>query len=111
MKTLPVFVVALLIHGSAEGRVKEANQESITVTIVGTIHSGIVAVGGETTGATVTSKGITWELDFRQDQPLRETAQQLNNRLVIVTGSLERRAGVEVKDRWIVAVTSLKAHD
>jgi hypothetical protein len=83
-------------------------EESITVTIVGTLRTGVVAIGGETTGTTVTANGITWELDFGKNASLREAAEKLNGKLVTVTGVLERRAGVEIKERWIVVVTSLK---
>ena len=107
MITLPVFALALLIHSFGADSAEQADRESITVTIVGTIHGGIVAIGGETTGTTITSKGLTWELDFGKDKALRETAERLNNQLVTVTGALERHPGVEVKNRWIVTVTSL----
>jgi hypothetical protein len=83
-------------------------QESITVTVVGTVRTGIVAIGGETTGTTITAKGIKWELDFGNNVELRTTAEKLNGKQVIVTGVLERRSGVEVRERWIVMVTSLK---
>lgn len=85
-----------------------AADESITVTVVGTLRTSVVAIGGETTGTTVTAKGITWELDFGKDAELRAAAEKLDGKLVTVTGTLERRAGVEIKERWIVVVTSLK---
>jgi hypothetical protein len=83
--------------------------ESISVTVVGTLRTGIVAVGGETTGATITAKGVTWELDFGKNAELRKAAEMLNGKRVAVRGTLERRAGVEVKERWIVTVTDLQA--
>jgi hypothetical protein len=39
---------------------------------------------------------------------LRATAEKLNGKQVVVTGSLDRRVGVEIKERWIVTVASLK---
>jgi hypothetical protein len=83
-------------------------EESITVTVVGTLRTGLVAIGGETTGTTVTAKGISWELDFGQHAELRAAAEKLNGKPVTVSGTLERRPGVEIKERWIVKVTSLK---
>lgn len=83
-------------------------EESITVTVVGTLHAGLVAIGGETTGTTITAKGIKWELDFGQNDELRAVAENLNSKLATVNGTLERRPGVEVKERWIVKVASLK---
>jgi len=84
-------------------------EESITVTVVGTLHTGVVTIGGETTGVTITAKGIKWELNFAKHADLAEAAAKLDGHLVTVSGTLERRAGVEVKDRWIVTVTNLKA--
>jgi hypothetical protein len=83
-------------------------EEFITVTVVGTLRTSVVAIGGETTGTTVTAKGITWELDFGKDAELRAAAEKLDGKPVTVTGTLERRSGVEIKERWIVVVTSLK---
>jgi hypothetical protein len=86
----------------------DPSEESISVTVVGTLRSGIVAIGGETTGTTITSKGIKWELDLGQNAELRTVAEKLSGKQVTVTGTLERRAGVEIKERWIVTVTGLK---
>jgi len=82
-------------------------EESITVTAVGTLRTGIVAIGGESTGTTVTAKGIKWELDFGKNAELRTAAEKFNGKQVTVAGTLERRSGVEVNERWIVTVTSL----
>jgi hypothetical protein len=82
--------------------------ESINVTVVGTLRTGIVAIGGETTGTTITAKGIRWELDFGKNAELRAAAEKLNGKQVTVSGTLQRRAGVEIKERWIVTVMSLK---
>ena len=83
--------------------------ESITVEIVGKLETGIFAIGGETTGTTITAKGITWELEFGKQAALRKLAEKLNGKQVVVKGSLERKKGVEIRERWIVTVTSLKA--
>jgi len=83
--------------------------ESITVTVVGTLKTGVVAIGGETTGTTISAKGVTWELDLGDSAGLHETAEEQNGKPVIVQGSLERRSGVEVKDRWIVHATGLQS--
>jgi hypothetical protein len=86
-------------------------EESITVTVTGTLKTGIAAIGGETTGATITAREVTWELDFGKNEELRKAADKWSGQQVTVTGSLERRAGVEVKQRWIVTVSSLKGPD
>ena len=85
-----------------------ATEESVEVTVVGTLHTGIMAIGGETTGTTISAKGITWELDFDKSGELRAKANALGKQKVVVKGTLERRPGVEVKERWIVHVTALQ---
>ncbi|MGI9240845.1 MAG: hypothetical protein ACR2RV_08590 [Verrucomicrobiales bacterium] len=80
---------------------------SIEVEIAGVLRTGIVAIGGETTGVTISAKGITWELELGASRVLRETASRLDGKFVRVKGALERRAGVEIKERWIVTVSEL----
>ena len=84
-----------------------AAEESIQVDVVGTLKTGILAIGAETTGSTITAKGVTWELDFGKNDKLRAEAEKLNGKLARVKGSLERRPGVEIKERWIVTVSEL----
>ena len=86
----------------------EPADESITVTIVGKVQTGVVAIGGETTGVTITAKDIKWELAFDKHPELKAEAENLNGQLATVTGALERRRGIEIKERWLVTVTSLK---
>ena len=88
---------------------KPAAKDSIRVTVTGTLRTGIFAIGGETTGTTITARDITWELECGKDAAIRKTAQKLNGKQVLVQGSLERRKGVEIKERWIVTVTQLQA--
>lgn len=83
--------------------------ESITVTVVGTLKTGLVAIGGETTGATITANGVTWEVDCGKDEQLRMAAEKLSGKQVRLSGKLERRKGIEVPERWIVHVASLQA--
>ena len=85
------------------------SEDSIQVTVVGTLRWGIVAIGGESTGSTITSQGITWELEFGKNQLRRSAAAKLDGREATVQGSLERRRGVEIRERWIVTVTGLRA--
>jgi hypothetical protein len=83
----------------------------IDVEILGRLRVGVVAIGGETTGTTITANGITWELDFEKNQKWPRVAGQLDGKEVLIKGRLERRAGVEIKERWIVTVSSFKFAD
>jgi hypothetical protein len=82
--------------------------EYIQVNIRGRIRLGVVAIGGETTGTTITSRGITWDLDLGRSSELRRAAERLSGSTVLVSGSLSSRRGVELPSRWIVRVESLR---
>jgi hypothetical protein len=77
----------------------------------GTLHTGIVAIGGETTGINIDTKDGTFELDLGTDRKLLKKAEELNGKKVVVKGTLEVRKGVEIAERKIITVTSLKAAD
>jgi hypothetical protein len=76
----------------------------------GTLATGIVAIGGETTGVTLAAKeGKTYELDFGNHADLAKLAESLNGKHVAVTGVLHTKPGVETARRHIIEVTALKA--
>ncbi len=108
MKSIALFCIAAIVGQAAWGDAPRPGEDSITVKVLGTLHTGIIAIGGETTGTTITSKGITWELDFGKNSELRGAAKYLDGQKAVVEGSLERRGGIEVKQRWIVNVTRLE---
>lgn len=101
MTTALAFAIALVIGAPAV-------EDSITVSVTGSLRTGVVAIGGETTGTTMTAKGITWELDLGKNEGLRKAAEKFDGKKAIVQGTLERRAGIEIKERWIVTVTGLQ---
>lgn len=80
----------------------------IEVTVTGVLRTGIVAIGGETTGTEITADNVTWELDLGGDQALHDLAKKNNKGWVVVTGTLILRDGVEVPERYIVKVKSLR---
>jgi hypothetical protein len=86
-----------------------AGDDSIDVVVRGTLRTGIMAIGGESTGTTIAARGATWELDLRGQPELRTRAESLDGRRVVVTGSLEVRPGVERRQRWILTVKTLEA--
>lgn len=103
MAWLMAAVMAAALSGGAGA------DESIEVTVRGTLRTGMVAIGGETTGTTITARGVTWELDLGRDEALRKKAESLSRKRVVVRGTLESRPGVEVRQRLIVTVRSLEA--
>jgi hypothetical protein len=80
----------------------------IKVEIRGTLKTGIVAIGGETTGTIITTKGTSLELELK-DKQQRDEAMKLDSKTAIVTGELTFRKGVERGQRMIVVVNDLKA--
>ena len=87
---------------------KLAPKEYILVEVKGKLESNVLAIGAETTGIQVSAKGITWELEFGKNEKLRKKAKSLDEKNVILKGSLELKSGVEIKKRWIVHVTDLE---
>ncbi|MBA3315347.1 MAG: hypothetical protein H0T47_18925 [Planctomycetaceae bacterium] len=83
-----------------------ARGESIRVTVRGTLETGIVVIGGETTGTVIRAKGMTFEVQL--DQPhLRERAEALNGKSAIVAGELVVKEGVEIGQRLIIEATRI----
>mgnify|MGYP001556864974 CR=1 FL=1 len=72
---------------------------------IGTLCTGRVAIGGETTGVTLKTAQGVFELSLSGE--LARQAQGRDGRQVDVIGTLTVIAGVEVKERRIVAVESL----
>jgi hypothetical protein len=108
---LAALPLALLMSAPASGQDKAAPKagEFIRVEVQGKLQTGIMAIGGETTGTIVTANGVTWELDLGQNADLQKKAEGLNGKQALVRGELTRRQGIEVKERWIVKVSSLEA--
>lgn len=84
----------------------DRTEQSVFVRCHGRLRHGVVAVGGETTGTTMTFHGITWELQLPDDAS-REFASQHHQKPVIVNGTLRHVAGIEISSRWIVDVSDL----
>ena len=77
---------------------------SINVDMIGIIHGGIMAIGGETTGSTVTALGITWELDCGGKPELEQFVARHDGEEVSVRGTITVKHGVERGQRIIVKV-------
>jgi hypothetical protein len=105
-----LLVAAVASAAQGDGRAAGgADGDSIEVVVRGTLRTGIMAIGGETTGTTVTARGATWELDLRGNPEWAARAESLSGRRVVVAGTLEVRPGVERRQRWIVTVKTLEA--
>ena len=97
-----LLAVTMAIAGAGDG------DDAIDVVVRGTLRTGVMAIGGETTGTTVTARGATWELDLRGRPELASRAESLSGRRVVVSGSLEARPAVARRQRWILTVKTLE---
>ena len=95
-------------EAAADAKTEKESGDSIIIRVTGTLAKGVVAIGGETTGATITANKIAWELDFGDNAKLKAAAEKLNGKRAMVKGNLERREGVETKERLIIHVEKMK---
>src|SRR5262245_2379244 len=103
-KSILVIGVVWWLVGPAWAADKPAKKVEMT----GKLRTGIVAIGGETTGTGIQTKKGTFELDLGKNKELRQKAENLNGKTVKVTGSLVIRKGVAVKVRKIITVARLE---
>lgn len=111
MKLLGAILLGLGILGlngnPLEGGGKDGDS-IIKVEARGKLKTGVVAIGGETTGIILVTKDGKLELDLGK-QELKDQAEKLSGKVVVVTGNLSIRKGVETGQRLIVNVGTLKA--
>lgn len=98
----------MVLAGLAAWPVLADEKEARKVELKGTIQTGVIAIGGETTGILLKTKDNSYELEFGKEKDLRARAEKLNKKMVVVSGLLNLRPGVEVKQRKIITVKSLK---
>lgn len=78
-------------------------EPSVSVECCGRLRHGVVAVGGETTGTTISFNGVVWELQL-PDKAAQDFANSHHKESIKVTGKLRKLDGTEVRDRWILDV-------
>jgi hypothetical protein len=109
-----IAALAALLSLAALTTSAQDDDQYIKVDIKGTLKTGIVAIGGETTGTTITVKAkntlsVMWELDFAGNKEFAALAKQLDGKTALVQGRYFLKRGVEIPQRHVVKVTSLKA--
>lgn len=115
---MPRFFAGLLLLVSAAVSANEPDRpdapaskpdtSAITIDCCGRLRHGLVSIGGESTGTTITFDRMVWELNLRNDSA-RKFAAEHQKEFVRVTGSLRRVRGTEVRVRWIVDVDQIAA--
>jgi hypothetical protein len=86
----------------------EKGSKAAMKTYTGSLKTGIMAIGAETTGVTLTTADGVYELDLKNPK-LKAAAEELNGKQVNVEGIYKPRPGVEIKERRIIDVKSLTA--
>jgi hypothetical protein len=80
------------------------------VSVSGKLQTGMMAIGGETTGTILSVSGQgTFELDVNGNKDVEKAIASLNGKQVKVTGTLSVKEGVEVGERRIIKVDTLVA--
>lgn len=81
---------------------KEPAQQEWT----GTVHAGVVAIGGETTGIVLETAKGKFELKAATDAVLADL-KKADGKKATVRGTLARQPGVEKAERVIITVTKV----
>ena len=71
----------------------DVNHNYIKVEIRGALETGLIAIGGETTGTAIRVNNVTWELDFGGNTEFRALAKRLHGKIVLVTGTYQKIKG------------------
>jgi hypothetical protein len=90
----------------AAGAGEKKKEEGKKVELTGVVKTGVVALGGETTGTELQTKEGRYELAVPKD--LKADVEKLDGKMASVTGTLIEKRGVEVRKRRIVTVTTIK---
>lgn len=109
----PALKMTLVLGGLIAGtdsKLEQPPAEPIRVECHGKMRTGVVAIGGETTGMTITFSGMTWELNCR-DEAGRTAAKQHHKQPMTVIGSLRQVRGKAIPIRWIVDVERMDPRD
>jgi len=108
---LPTICGFLLLLGAAEGNENPPEKgTAIRVECHGKLRTGMVAIGGETTGTEITFEGIKWELNLSNAAD-KAIAEQNNKKPVTAVGTLRQVKSTERGVRWIVDVEKLTPRD
>ena len=97
-------VVAVLLLASV-GRAQEAGKFDMT----GTVQTGMMAIGGETTGTLLKTDKGTFELTAGANKEVAKQIAALSGKKAYVVGTLAIKEGVEVGQRKIVTVDTIEA--
>ena len=106
MRMMLALVLGLAVLVPAGWAEEKKDETYIKVEAKGMLQTGIVAIGGETTGTLLKTKAATVELDFSK---VKDKPDKFDKKTVIVTGALTFKKGVTQKGtRTIIVVATIK---
>lgn len=104
----------LVVFGSSSGMMPSSAADETTNCVRAECHGklrhGIVAIGGETTGCTITFQSVVWELKL-PDESTRRFAAEHHKHAVVAKGTVRKVPGISGPTRWIVDVEQLAERD
>ena len=98
----------LLVIAAALGFAVAHAADYVKVEVRGTLNTGVMAIGGESTGTIITVGPVVWELEVPAEAPAAQRLQALDGAEVVVTGVYRQQEGVEIPIRHIVTVDSIR---
>lgn len=85
-----------------------SSEERTKTFYTGTLKTGVMAIGGETTGVILVTEEETLELDLGGNADLMKNLEKWEGKKVTVIGTLEIRQGVEIPFRRIIRVKDIQ---
>lgn len=86
--------------------VHKDDQNEKQVSLVGVLRTHVMAIGGETSGTTLTTDSGTFDLILSRKE--RKSVKALDGKNVSVTGYVTTLTGVEIKERKAIIVMDIK---
>lgn len=106
----PVMLGMLVIAGWV-ATCQAEDDDFVRVQIKGKLKTGMMAIGGETTGTIIRAGDIVYELDCSANKEILASLERLDGKTVYVSGKLQLKRGVEIRQRWIVKVDGLSTRN
>jgi hypothetical protein len=92
---------------SIEGVSLDTGDDQIQITVVGVLRNNDV-VGSETSGTVITSKRISFGVEFDGNVAFEKSAIRYDGRRVFVSGELEEKSGTARGERWVIHATRIR---
>lgn len=106
-QALATFLILCLSTDAAESTKPKS---AVRVECHGLLRSGVVAIGGETTGTSIAFDRVTWDLKLA-DETGQNFAKEHHKKSVVVVGTLRRINGVQFPNRWVIDVERIAEPD